>query len=73
MSASMRTWPVDSRQPAGGHFNPDHGIVGAAQAEEIVGDGAVARETIDEENTRALVGEPVGLERRSDASGVSAG
>jgi len=58
---------------AGCHFNPDHLVVGAAQAEQVVGDRAVAREAIDEHRARALVGEAVGLERRSDASGVSAG
>ena len=38
-------------------------LVGAAQAEQVVGDGAVAREAVDENGARALVGEAIRLER----------
>ena len=44
------------------HLDPDHRLVGAAQAEQIVGDGAVAGEPVDEGRTRALVCEAVRLE-----------
>ena len=70
----MRTLPADSGTlGVRRHLDPDRGAVGAAQAQQVVGDDAVAREAIDEHRRAPSSVKRSGSNGRSVASGVSAG
>jgi len=46
-----------------GHLHPDRIAVGAFQAKQIVGDGAVGGQPLDERRARLRIEKPVGVER----------
>ena len=72
ISASMCTRAVVPRLGVRGDLDPDRDAIGAAQPQQVVGDGAVALQPGDEAVARLRIEKRSASNGRTSASGVSA-